>query len=116
MLGACGITRRGTYAAIGFPDQRFLVEFFIARITPEIRADALMQILGKRLGQPFVIENRTGAGATIGFEAFAASPPDGSAARRRGSSRPRPRGTATPWPEGSPPRSCRRASTPRSRG
>jgi len=33
--------------------------------------------LSKTLGQSVVVENRTGAGATIGFEAFASSPPDG---------------------------------------
>lgn len=33
--------------------------------------------MAKQLGQGIVVENRTGAGATIGFEAFAASPPDG---------------------------------------
>jgi tripartite-type tricarboxylate transporter receptor subunit TctC len=33
--------------------------------------------MSKALGQSFVVENRTGAGATIGFEAFASSPPDG---------------------------------------
>jgi tripartite-type tricarboxylate transporter receptor subunit TctC len=33
--------------------------------------------MSKQLGQAIVVENRTGAGATIGFEAFAASPPDG---------------------------------------
>ncbi|MBC7802950.1 MAG: tripartite tricarboxylate transporter substrate binding protein [Candidatus Parcubacteria bacterium] len=33
--------------------------------------------MSKLLGQGFVVENRTGAGGTIGFEAFAASPPDG---------------------------------------
>lgn len=33
--------------------------------------------MSKHIGQSFVVENRTGAGGTIGFEAFAASPPDG---------------------------------------
>jgi tripartite-type tricarboxylate transporter receptor subunit TctC len=33
--------------------------------------------MSKQLGQAIVVENRTGAGATIGFEAFAASPADG---------------------------------------
>jgi tripartite-type tricarboxylate transporter receptor subunit TctC len=33
--------------------------------------------MSKELGQSMVVENRTGAGGTIGFEAFAASAPDG---------------------------------------
>ena len=33
--------------------------------------------MSKRLGQGIIVENRTGAGATIGFEAFASSAPDG---------------------------------------
>ena len=33
--------------------------------------------MSKELGQAMVVENRTGAGGTIGFEAFASSPPDG---------------------------------------
>ena len=33
--------------------------------------------MSKHLGQSIIVENRTGAGGTIGFEAFAASPADG---------------------------------------
>ena len=38
---------------------------------------AIAQELGKRTGQSFVVENRPGAGATIGSEAVAKAPPDG---------------------------------------
>ena len=33
--------------------------------------------MSKQLGQAIIVENRTGAGGTIGFEAFATSPADG---------------------------------------
>jgi tripartite-type tricarboxylate transporter receptor subunit TctC len=42
---------------------------FVARVVaPE---------LSERLGQPFIVENRTGAGTLVGTEAAAKSPPDG---------------------------------------
>ncbi|MGZ5127850.1 MAG: Bug family tripartite tricarboxylate transporter substrate binding protein, partial [Burkholderiales bacterium] len=40
-----------------------------------VRAGA--EAMSKEVGQSLVVENRTGAGGTIGFEAFAASAPDG---------------------------------------
>ena len=43
----------------------------------DIVVRAGVEAMGKELGQSMVVENRTGAGATIGFEAFAASAPDG---------------------------------------
>jgi tripartite-type tricarboxylate transporter receptor subunit TctC len=43
----------------------------------DIVVRAGVQEMSKELGQGIVVENRTGAGGTIGFEAFAASPPDG---------------------------------------
>ena len=43
----------------------------------DIAARLMGQWLSKRLGQPFVIENRPGAAGNIGTEAVAKSPPDG---------------------------------------
>ncbi len=52
-------------------------------IGPGAAADILARIIGdelsKRMGQPFIIENRAGAGGNIAGEAAAKSPPDGYA-------------------------------------
>jgi tripartite-type tricarboxylate transporter receptor subunit TctC len=45
--------------------------------TTDIVARLLGQWLGDKLGQPFVVENRTGGGNNIGTEAAARSPADG---------------------------------------
>jgi tripartite-type tricarboxylate transporter receptor subunit TctC len=44
---------------------------------PDIVTRAIAQWLSERLGQPFVIENRPGAGGTIATEALARAPADG---------------------------------------
>ena len=45
--------------------------------TPDIVGRTLGTKLQEALGQPFVVENRTGAGGNIGTEAVAKAPPDG---------------------------------------
>jgi tripartite-type tricarboxylate transporter receptor subunit TctC len=45
--------------------------------TPDIVGRTVSDRLQKALGQPFVVENRTGAGGNIGAEALARSAPDG---------------------------------------
>jgi tripartite-type tricarboxylate transporter receptor subunit TctC len=45
--------------------------------TPDIVGRTLGAKLQQELGQPFVVENRTGAGGNIGTDAVAKAPPDG---------------------------------------
>jgi tripartite-type tricarboxylate transporter receptor subunit TctC len=53
----------------------------IVGFAPGSAADILSRLIGKslseRLGQPFVTENRGGAGGTLGAEAVVRAPPDG---------------------------------------
>ena len=55
---------------------RIIVPFPAGQATDTI-ARLMGQSLSERLGQPFVIENRPGAGTTIGTEAVAKAAPDG---------------------------------------
>ncbi|MGC2077765.1 MAG: tripartite tricarboxylate transporter substrate-binding protein, partial [Xanthobacteraceae bacterium] len=50
---------------------------FAPGITPDILARLFGQWLSERLGQPFVVENRPGAGANVGTELVAKAAPDG---------------------------------------
>jgi tripartite-type tricarboxylate transporter receptor subunit TctC len=43
----------------------------------DIAARLMSQFLSERLGRPFIVENRLGAGGTIGIEAVVKAPPDG---------------------------------------
>jgi tripartite-type tricarboxylate transporter receptor subunit TctC len=49
----------------------------VAGATPDIDARIMGQWLSERLGQPFIIENRPGAGTNIATEMVAHAPPDG---------------------------------------
>ena len=46
-------------------------------ITPDIAARLIGQRLSERLGQQFIVENRTGAAGNIATESVARAPPDG---------------------------------------
>jgi tripartite-type tricarboxylate transporter receptor subunit TctC len=54
-----------------------LIVPFPAGGTPDLLARLLGQQVGERMGQPFIVENRIGAGANIGTEAAAKASPDG---------------------------------------
>jgi tripartite-type tricarboxylate transporter receptor subunit TctC len=54
-----------------------LIVGFAAGGAPDIVARLLGQWLSERLGQPFIVENRTGAGGSIATEAVAHAAPDG---------------------------------------
>jgi len=43
----------------------------------DVAARVVTDSMGKRLGQPFVVENRAGAGSNIAAKAVASAPPDG---------------------------------------
>src|SRR3954471_3716420 len=75
---AGGLAFAGAASAQDYPKQpiRLIVPF-----APGGGADLMARILGeplaKRLGQPIVIENKPGAGATIGADLAAKAAPDG---------------------------------------
>src|ERR1022692_367783 len=50
---------------------------FAAGSTTDIFARLIGQWLSERLGRPFIIENRPGAGSNIGTAAVVNAPPDG---------------------------------------
>jgi len=80
----CALVVAGALAVAGFaraddyPSRPIRV---IVPFSPGGAVDGPMRLiaqeLGKRLGQPVVVENKPGAGATIGTDVVAKSPPDG---------------------------------------
>jgi tripartite-type tricarboxylate transporter receptor subunit TctC len=56
-----------------------LFEGFGGGSSADLGARLIGQWLSERLGQPFVVENRTGAGSNIAAEAVVTAPPDGYA-------------------------------------
>ncbi|HEY4406500.1 MAG TPA: tripartite tricarboxylate transporter substrate binding protein [Xanthobacteraceae bacterium] len=54
-----------------------LISSFAAGGPNDLLARLIGQWLSERLGQPFIIDNRPGAGGTIGTEVAAKAPPDG---------------------------------------
>jgi tripartite-type tricarboxylate transporter receptor subunit TctC len=68
----------GTACAQAYPSKAVRVVVpYPAGSTPDIIGRTLAERLQKALGQPFVVENRSGAGGNIGAEAVVRAPADG---------------------------------------
>src|SRR5688572_14206663 len=68
----------GTAWAQAYPSKPVKVVVpYPAGSTPDIIGRTLAERLQKALGQPFIVENRSGAGGNIGAEAVAKAPADG---------------------------------------
>ena len=74
----CGALTAATACAQSYPAKpvRFVVPF-VAGGPTDIQGRMLGEKLSQRLGQPVVIDNRGGAGGSIGMEITAKAPPDG---------------------------------------
>src|SRR6516164_3179463 len=76
LLGCAAVSRIARAEAYPIRPVRLIVPFGSAGAT-DIVARLIGQWLSERLGQPFVIENRPGAGGNLGTEAVVRAPPDG---------------------------------------
>ena len=77
MLGAAQ-TAHAQLAAPAYPAKPVrLIVAYPPGGTSDLVGRALAQDMGRRLGQSFIVENRTGAGGQIGTDFVAKAPPDG---------------------------------------
>lgn len=77
-LAACAISSFAQGAVGNWPDKpvKWIVPFPPGGAMDAI-ARTLGEVAGRKLGQPFVIENKAGAGGNIGADAVAKAPADG---------------------------------------
>ena len=77
-LAVAALMAPGAALADGWPTRTVtMVVGFGAGSTPDLLARAIAEGLQERLGQPFVVDNRPGAGGNIGLAAVAQADPDG---------------------------------------
>jgi tripartite-type tricarboxylate transporter receptor subunit TctC len=78
LLGAAAVTLAAPALAQRFPDRpvRLIVPFAPGG-SSDLAARLIAEPMAERLGQPVVVENRPGAGGTLGAELVARSAPDG---------------------------------------
>ena len=78
VLAIAACIAHGEALAQSWPTKRVTVIVpFTAGSSTDIMARTVAQRLSEQLGQPFVVENRPGAGGTIGVAAVARAEPDG---------------------------------------
>ena len=78
LLAAAATIAPAAWAQDGYPSRLVkVVVGFPAGSATDVAARAVAEALARRLGQPFIIDNRPGAAGTIAAKAVATSPPDG---------------------------------------
>ena len=78
LVAAAALAATGSATAQGWPAKPVkVVVSFPPGSTPDTVARVVAQRLQDALGQPFVVENRAGAGGNLGADVVAKSPPDG---------------------------------------
>jgi tripartite-type tricarboxylate transporter receptor subunit TctC len=79
LLGAAGLAAlRARPARAAYPEQAVrYINLFPPGAATDLLSRAYCHTMSQLSGQPFVVENRTGAGGTVGQAAIAQAPPDG---------------------------------------
>jgi tripartite-type tricarboxylate transporter receptor subunit TctC len=75
---AAAAVSSAAWAQSGYPSRPVkVVVGFPAGSATDVAARGVAEALGRRLGQPFIVDNRPGAASNIAAKAVATSPPDG---------------------------------------